>query len=459
MPALLAGCTVGPDYHPASPGELKVPTGYQSPAAPGAQAVDLARWWTSFDDPLLSALIGSALATNNQIDAASARLLAARASLRGARGALLPAIGASMGTSTSAPLAGPGDDGTNFRAGIDASWETDLFGGNRRALEAASAGAGAAEAELHAVQLSIAAELALNYIDYRLSQARLTHARANLGYLDETVLIAGWRVQAGLVSSLDLEQSRVLRAQTAASIPSLETGLSASANRIAVLTGQAPGSVSGQLDDEQPIPLGPDVIETGLPAELLQRRPDVVAAERRLAAETARIGVATAQLYPALRLSGSLTSGALSLGGLGESIIGALASAITAPIFQGGQIRAQIDGQKSTAQAAFANYREAVLTALEDTENALVTLRNTRRREDQLVLAEGSAQATLLYARSQYRAGLIDFQTLLEAERSLLSTQDSRTTARAARATSLVQLYKALGGGWSADDEPMETTR
>jgi len=451
---LLAGCTVGPDYHPTSPGELKVPGEYQSAAMPGARAVDLARWWTSFDDPLLTTLITSALAANNDIDAASARLRAARASLRGARGALLPEIGGSASANRSVAIAGPDGESTSYRAGFDASWEADLFGGNRRAVEAASAGAGAAEADLHAVQLSIAAELALNYIDYRLSQASLAHARANLGYQDETVQIAGWRVQAGLVSSLDLEQSRVLRAQTAASIPSLETGLVAAANRIAVLTGQAPGAVSGLLDAGQPIPLGPDAIEVGLPAELLQRRPDVVAAERRLAAETARIGVATAQLYPALRLSGSLTTGGLSLGGLGESIIGAVASAITAPIFQGGQIRAQIDGQKSTAQAAFANYRQSVLVALEDTENAMVALRNSRRREEQLATAESSAQSTLFFARSQYRAGLIDFQTLLEAERSLLSTQDGRTTARAARATALVQLYKALGGGWSADDLP-----
>jgi multidrug efflux system outer membrane protein len=454
LPALLAGCTVGPDYRPASPGELKVPAGYYSAASTGAQFVDLRTWWTSFDDPVLTALIAAALVTNNDIDAAGARLRVARASLRGARGAQLPEIGASASANRSLAIAGPDGESTSYRAGFDASWEADLFGGNRRAVEAASAGAGAAEADLHAVQLSIAAELALNYIDYRLSQSGLANARANLGFQDETVQIAGWRVQAGLVSSLDLEQSRVLRAQTAASIPSLETGLAAAANRIAVLTGQAPGAVSGLLDAEQPIPLGPDAIETGLPAELLQRRPDVVAAERRLAAETARIGVATAQLYPALRLSGSLTTGGLSLGGLGESIIGAVASAITAPIFQGGQIRAQIDGQKSTALAAFANYRQSVLIALEDTENALLALRNSRRREEQLATAESSAQSTLFYARSQYRAGLIDFQTLLEAERSLLSTQDGRTTARAARATALVQLYKALGGGWSTNELP-----
>jgi NodT family efflux transporter outer membrane factor (OMF) lipoprotein len=353
-------------------------------------------------------------------------------------------------------VAGSGSATQNFSAGIDASWEADLFGGNKRAVEAARAGSGAATADLHAAQLSIAAELALNYINVRLTQASLANARANLGYQNDTVQIAGWRVQAGLVSSLDLEQSRVLRAQTAASIPALETSLAAAANRIAVLTGEAPGAVTALLAQPQSIPLGPDAIETGLPADLLQRRPDVTAAERRLAAETARIGVATAELYPALRLSGSLTTSSPTLGGIGGSLLGGLVSAITAPIFQGGQIRARIEGQRATTDAAFASYRQTVLVALEDVENALVALRNARLKEDALTVAEKSAQTSLLYARSQYQTGLIDFQTLLESERSLLSTQDARISARAARATALVQLYKALGGGWNTQDTPAQ---
>jgi multidrug efflux system outer membrane protein len=448
----LSACTAGPDYHPASAGDLKVPGRYNAAPAASPSGVDIRTWWTSFDDPVLDRLIGAALTANNDIDAARARLRAARSSVARARGALLPSIGATAGSNRTLTIAGDDGDSESYRAGFDASWEADIFGGNKRSVEAARASAETAAAELHSVQLSIAAELALNYITLRATQASLANARTNLGYQDETVEIAGWRVQAGLVSSLDLEQSRVLRAQTAASIPALETSLEAAANHIAVLTGEAPGAVAALLEQAQPIPLGPDAIQTGLPAELLQRRPDVVSAERRLAAETARIGVATAQLYPALRLSGSLTTSSLTLGGLGGSILGGLASAITAPIFQGGQIRAQIEGQRATTDAAFANYRQTVLIALEDVENALVALQNARLREDALGRAEGSAQTSLLYARSQYRAGLIDFQRLLESERSVLSAQDARVNARAARATALVQLYKALGGGWSPDD-------
>ena len=318
-----------------------------------------------------------------------------RCAVRGARGALLPAVGASAGASATRTLRGPDSDGQSFNAGFDASWEADIFGGNKRALEAARASAEGSAATLHAIQLSIAAEVAANYIDLRSAQAAVAIARTNLGYQDDTVEIAGWRVQAGLVGSLDLEQSRVLRAQTAASIPALETALAAAANRIAVLIGEAPGAVTALLAKPAPIPLGPDAIATGLPAGLLQRRPDVVAAERNLAAETARIGVATAQLYPALRLSGSLTTSSLSLGGLGGSILGGLASAITAPIFQGGQIRAQIASQTATADAALADYRTTVLIALEDVENALVALQNAKSREDLLTVAEGSARTSL----------------------------------------------------------------
>ena len=447
---IVPGCTVGPDYHLAGSAALKVPGQYNAIPALGAPSIDLATWWTSFDDPVLSGLIATSLAANNDIDAAGARLRAARAAVRGARGALLPAVGASAGASATRTLRGPDSDGQSFNAGFDASWEADIFGGNKRALEAARASAEGSAATLHAIQLSIAAEVAANYIDLRSAQAAIAIARTNLGYQDDTVEITGWRVQAGLVGSLDLEQSRVLRAQTAASITALETALAAAANRIAVLIGEAPGAVTALLAKPAPIPLGPDAIATGLPAELLQRRPDVVAAERNLAAETARIGVATAQLYPALRLSGSLTTSSLSLGGLGGSILGGLASAITAPIFQGGQIRAQIAGQTATADAALADYRTTVLIALEDVENALVALRNAKAREELLTVAEGSARTSLFYARSQYRAGLIAFPALLEAQRSLLSTQDSRNTARAARATALVQLCKALGGGWSS---------
>ena len=450
--ASLSACAVGPSYRPQNAAALKVPTQYRSAANATRTAVDLATWWTSFDDPVLAQLVGRALAANNDIDAAEARLRAARASVNGARGALLPSLSGSTSTADNEVVKGVGIGGDNYQVGLDASWEADIFGGNRRSLEASRATATGAQASLHDVQRSIVAEVALNYIDVRNTQARLAVARANLGYQDDTVQIAGWRAQAGLVSALDVEQANVLRAQTVATIPQLEQTYASDTNRIAVLTGEAPGAVTPLLDTAKAIPLAPDAVEIGLPANLLRRRPDVMVSEANLAAEVARIGVAEAQLYPALRLSGSLTSSGGTFGDLGSSILGNLVGSLAAPIFQGGQLRARVEGQRATADAALASYRGTVLRALEDVENALVALEKAKARETALAVAEASAQTSALYARDRYRAGLIDFQTLLESERSLLSSQDSRTSARAARATASVQLYKALGGGWSPDD-------
>lgn len=467
--ALLPACTVGPDYRPRSTSELKVPAAFN--AAPvERQGVDLARWWTSFGDPVLTGLVEWSLAANLDIDAAGARLRQARASLRQTQGTALPTLGASGSTSRSVgrdsgsvidPGTGQtistGGDTTVFRSGFDAAYEADLFGGIRRSIEAARADAAGAEADLHSAQLTVASEVGLNYLDARLAQARLAIARANLAAQDETLQIVGWRVQAGLVSSLDLEQARQLRATTAASIPAIETNYAAAVNRIAVLLGEAPGTVTALIDPKRAIPLAPSV-GAGIPAEVMQRRPDIAAAERNLAAETARIGVATAELYPALTLTGSFSGSDTSLGDLPSSMIGNLVAGITAPIFQGGQIRARIEGQRASADAALATYRQAVLIALEDVENALTALSAAERREREIVVAEAASRNAVLYARSQYRAGLIDFQALLEAERSLLSSEDSRASARADRATATVQLYKALGGGWQAAPEPASVT-
>ncbi|MDB5682937.1 MAG: efflux system outer rane lipoprotein [Sphingomonas bacterium] len=465
----LSACAVGPDYKPPALASLAVPQRFVAAAPLPASEAELAGWWEAFGDPVLTDLVTRALAANPSVEVAGARLRQARAALASSESSFWPSLGASGSGSRSETLRGGGSitDPTtgavfnrssggqsSFRAGLDASYEVDLFGGIRRSVEAARADEGAAVADLHTAQLSVASDTAINYIAARTAQSRLAIARANLGYQDETVEIVGWRVRAGLVSSLDLEQARALRAQTAASIPALETNYTAAVNRIAILLGQAPGSVTALIDPIKPIPLPPEMIATGLPAELLQRRPDLVSAERALAAASARIGVATAELYPALRLSGSLTGSGSSFTGVADSVIGTLLGSISAPIFQGGALRAQIESARGGAGVAFGNYRSAVLTALEDVENALTSNTNARRRESQLLLAEQAANNATLFARSQYRAGLIDFQQLLEAERSLLSSQDSRATARADRATASVQLYRALGGGWQAAPEP-----
>ncbi len=470
LAAALSGCTVGPNYRPPDAAALQVPERFAAaPERPAMPQVDPIRWWNGFDDPVLSQFVEQSFAANLDVAVAGARLRQARAAVRQAIGAGLPQAGLSGSANRSIgrdgqsfvdPTTGTsfssGGDTTIFRAGFDASWEADIFGGIRRSVEAARADAASTEANLHNIQLSVAAEVALNYVQARLAQSRLGIARANLASQDETLQIVGWRVQAGLVSALDLEQARQLRANTAASIPPLETNYVAAANRIAVLLGEAPGAVTAILDPGAPVPLAPAA--SAIPAEVVQRRPDIAAAERSLAAETARIGVATAELYPALQLSGSFAGSDTSLGGLPGAALGNLVAGITAPIFQGGQIRARIAGQRAATDAALATYRQTVLVALEEVENALTQLDAAERREREILIAEDAARNAVIYARSQYRAGLIDFQTLLDSERTLLSSQDGRATARADRATGTVQLFKALGGGWQAAPAPATLT-
>jgi NodT family efflux transporter outer membrane factor (OMF) lipoprotein len=449
MTVAMTACAAGPDYRPPSTGQLDVPPAYATRPAAGAPATELAQWWASFDDPLLAQLVAESFAHNREIDAAGARLRAARASLNATRAAFWPTLGASMDANAS-EVSGRGGGATeSWQAGFDAGWEVDLFGGTRRGVEAAGAELDATAARLEDVRNSIAAEVALNYIDARSAYARLRVARDNLEYQDETLQITQWRNQAGLVSAQDVEQATVQRSQTAAAIPQLRATHDAAANRLAVLTGQAPGSLAERLGTNAGIPLGPDDVVAGVPAELLRRRPDLVAAERALAAEVARIGVAEARLYPALRLGGSLRSSALAAGDLGTVLVSSLGAGLTAPLFQGGQLRAQLQGQRATADAALAVYQGVVLGALEEVENALTAIETTREREAQLVVAERSARNSALLARARYESGLTDFESLLEANRSLLTTQESRLTARAARATAAVQLFKALGGGWA----------
>ena len=224
-------------------------------------------------------------------------------------------------------------------------------------------------------------------------------------------------------------------------------------NHIAVLLGEAPGAVTALIDPPASIPLSPGV-GSPIPAQVIERRPDVAAAERALAAEVARIGVETAQLYPALRLSGTFSGSSTSIGNVVGDGIGNLVAGITAPIFQGGQIRAAILGQRASTDAAYDACRQSVLTALEETENALKAREVAERREGDLRVSYEAANNAARYAQMQYRTGLIDFQSLLDSQRSLLSSQDASANARAARASATIQLYKALGGGWQMAPMP-----
>jgi NodT family efflux transporter outer membrane factor (OMF) lipoprotein len=467
-----AGCAVGPEYHPNSAAELGVPAAYSVPAAPTPE--DLTRWWRRFDDPVLARLVEEAAGANLDVAQAVARLRQAREALVQSRANLLPTLSGTGGYTRSENLAGGGTavvlpDGTattvsrgtgnSFQLGLSAQYQVGLFGEVRRTVEASRAQYEASGYDLATVTLTVQGEVARNYVLARLYQAQLANARASLALQDDNLEIAGFRVQAGLVSSVDEEQARGQRAQTAATIPNLEQQYSAAVARIGVLTAQAPGALRPALADTRPIPNGPRDVGAGIPADILRRRPDVRAAERTLAAATAQVGVAKAALYPALAISGNIASNATGIDGLLSTITGSLFAGLTQAIFNGGRLRSQVRGQEAAADAAFAAYKSTVLTALEDVENAVVALSAARERERQFTIALDAANNAAILSRAQYRSGLTDFTTLSTQETALLSARNGAAQARSDQATALVQLYGALGGGWDAGVVPQAPPR
>ena len=457
-----AGCSVGPNYHPTTPAVLGVPATY-SVVAPASGSINLTQWWGSFDDPLLARIVEQARANNLDIAQAVARLRQAREALIESRAQLLPTVSGSAGYTHSATLTGGTTttlvNGTvisargasdNLSLGLDVAYQADLFGGVRRSVEASRAQYQASGFDYANVLISTESETARNYVLARLYQAQIANARDSLRIQDDNLDIAGFRLKAGLVSSLDSEQARAQRAQTAATIPTLEQSYNAAVSRLGVLTGQAPGALKADLEAVAPIPAGPANIAVGIPADTLRQRPDVRAAERNLAAATAQIGVAEAQLYPALSISGNLATNAGSFGSLLNVITGQFFAGLTQTIFNGGRLHAQVRSNEAAAEGAFAAYKSTVLTGLEDVENAMVALDSARQREVQFAIAYDAANNSAILSRSQYRAGLTDFTTLNTAETSLLSARNGLSQARSDKATALIQLYLALGGGWNA---------
>lgn len=472
--AALGGCTVGPDYRPKSPADLGVPDAWSVTAPPTPE--DLTRWWRKFDDPMLGRLVEQAAAANLDIAQAVARLRQAREALVQSRAGLLPAVSGSAGYNRAVNLRGGGTtitlpdgsvvttgggDSDNFSLGLDAQYQVGLFGEIRRTVEASRAQYQASGFDYATVLLSVQAEVARNYVLARLYQAQLADARDSLALQDDNLEIAGFRVQAGLVSSLDSEQARVQRAQTAATIPALEQSYNAAVSRLGVLTAQAPGALKPMLATPGPIPADPETVAVGIPADTLRQRPDVRLAERNLAAATAQIGVARAALYPALAISGNIGTNAVSLGGLADTITGGLFAGLTQAIFSGGRLRAQVRANEAAADGALAAYKASVLIALEDVENAIVALGAARERERQFAIALDAANNSAILSRSLYRSGLTDFTTLSQQEAALLSARNGGSQARADAAIALVQLYAALGGGWDAaviPEAPPRTT-
>jgi NodT family efflux transporter outer membrane factor (OMF) lipoprotein len=413
----------------------------------------LSTWWQRFDDPALAALITNALDANTSVRSAQGALRQARALSDLARAGMGPTV--SVTGSAQRSQSGNSDASNTFKAGVGASWEPDVFGGNRAAANASETDAQASAASLANVQVSLAAEAATSYINLRGLQTRLAIARSNLATQAETLQITRWRAQAGLVSSLDVEQAVTAAEQTQAQIPALQTSVGQTLNALAVLTGQAPGRLNATLGTAGPIPPAPAGLALAFPAETLRQRPDVRAAELKVRSAWSRVVIADAARYPSFSLSGSLGLSALTLGALtdGASLLKSVLASVSAPLFDGGAGKAQVRAQEAALDQARASYEGAVLTALQDVEDALVAIQGDSERLMRLQAAATAAANAELLARQRYESGLIDFATVLGTQRTLLSAQDSVASTQASLSADHVRLYLALGGGWTPDAE------
>ena len=461
--ASLAGCTVGPDYE--EPELATVPDAWHTAAVDGLGEGDapLQTWWSVFDDDALSSLIERAGASNLTLREAVWRVEEAR-SLRGVvAGARVPQVGLDAEAARSQPSDNGalgdfapegGFDGANlFGLGVGASWELDVWGRIRRQVEAADAEVEASVEDYRDVLVTLYAEVATNYVNVRALQLRLRLAQDNVEGQENTLKLTTDRFNSGLVSALDVAQAESNLANTRSLIPSLENNLIFALNRLAVLLAMSPGALDDELSGEVPIPTEPDAVTTALPAELLRQRPDIRVAERRLAAQTARIGVATAELYPKFSLTGFLGLQAVSGGDLfsSDSVNWSVGLPIRWNLFAGGAIRSQIAAEKARTEQLILNYERAVLLALEEVEDAMASYEKEVARRGHLMKSVDATQRSLDLVLTQYRAGLTDFQNVLDTERSLLLRQDDLATSEGLVIKNLVDLYRALGGGWDPE--------
>jgi NodT family efflux transporter outer membrane factor (OMF) lipoprotein len=443
---LLASGCARPELAPPA-AQIAVPADW-SLAETATIEGDLDQYWRLLEDPLLTRLVEQAIAQNRDLASSIARLDQARASLRLARAAYLPTLFGNAGAARD--LGDLARDGVPISLGADASWELDLFGqisGNVAAAQADLSAQGYALADL---QRLIVGQVATSTISARAIAAQLAISRETLAYQEENLQIARWRNQAGLVSSLDVEQARTQRAQTAATIPALESSLAATANALSTLVGDVPGPILDEIaGSTAELPVPPTLAGLSPPAQVLRRRPDVRSAEASLIASTARIGVARTQLLPLVRLSGNIGTGPVTAGNLFDIVTGGVFASVSQLIFDGGRARAQIDRAEAGAEAALATWEQAILGALADVESAAVDRRTAEERVAINVEAVDAAANSALLARSQYESGLTDFQRLLVVENALLAARNGLVASQADRASAFVRLTQALGGGWS----------
>lgn len=451
----LSACAVGPDYHPpqvATPKQFANAT----PTGMTANSTEI-RWWEKFGDKMLNELVNEGLRSNPDLRIATANLREARAARLLSQFDLFPtvnAIASDKDQIRSQGLFGSsfnrGSDFNLVNIGFDATWELDFFGRIRRSIEAQTSETESFDAERRDVIVSLVAELARNYFELRGIQHQLFVARKNSDNQAATLKYTEARLNGGQGTALDTARAEEQLNSTLAIIPPLESSIRRSIHRLSVLVGKTPDQLYGKLEPHAPLPEAPAIVAIGDPAKLLQRRPDVRVAERTLAASTARIGVATADLFPRVTFVGSVALEARNISGLGAmgSDTYSFGPSIRWAAFDLGRVYTRIKATDAHADASLAFYEKTVLHALEETENAMVEFGRLQQRRDYFRSAVAAGEKAAHLARLRYQDGVSDFLAVLDAERRLLETQDKLAQTETDTATALVAVYKALGGGW-----------
>jgi NodT family efflux transporter outer membrane factor (OMF) lipoprotein len=465
--ALVGGCAVGPSYHQP---RVNAPAHWNEPVAGGETntAAATAGWWRNFHDSELNSLIDRAVCSNLDLRTAQARVREARAQYGIAAADLWPTMNGSSSyarqrQSEHQPLLGslplPSSvpfENNVYQAGFDASWEIDVFGGKRRAREAAGAQVSASEFGRREVLITLLGDVAQNYIDLRGFQQRLAIANQNIQSQVRTLAITRDRFAKGLARELDVEQASTVLATTRAEVPTLESSIQETIHRLEVLIGQQPGMLQSEVGDASPIPTQPPLVPVGLPSELLLRRPDIRQAERQLAAATANIGGAKSDLFPKFFLTGAAGFQSVSTSDwfTGDSKFWSVGPTMQWRIFDAGRIRANVRVQNARQEQALATYEKTVLTAFEEVENGLVLYAKEQVRRHSLQDAVVSSQNSLDTANKLYANGLTDFLSVLDAERSLYQAEDALVQSDRTISANLISLYKSLGGGWETMEQP-----
>lgn len=454
---MLGGCAVGPEYSP--PG-TDLPASWSESQQPSGemQREMLADWWRLFEDPVLDKLIDTAIVTNPDRDLALARIREARERFRISRATMLPNL---SGSGTTSVLESTGPTGDTdwlelYDVALDASWELDIFGGSRRSVEAAGATIEARHADYVDVMTSLVAEVALTYVNLRTLEARLEITQSNVAVQEQTFALVQWRTEAGLTTALDVAQAAANLATTRAQVPLLERDVAQSRNKLGFLTGEASADIDSILGMATTIPVTRESVAIGVPSDTVRQRGDIRSAERNLAVQSARVGIATANLYPSFRLVGFIGRSASDLSGLTERTAQTtnLAASVTAPIFNAGQLRANVAVEDALYAQALASLEKTVLNALREVEDALAAQTAANERTAYLHLAVREAERANVFASQEYKAGLTDFNRVLDTQRTLLTAQEQLVLNQSAESTATIQLYKAVGGGWDAAEVP-----